>query len=100
MEKQILIKVSESEYKLIKQIQKSFNLTYKDLLLNSFSEKNLNSLKFSEEDKQLYSEIKKDCHDLARLGNALMMKGYDVQLSKDITFIKNKILERLLKDDN
>ena len=59
MEKQILIKVSESEYKLIKQIQKSFNLTYKDLLLNSFSEKNLNSLKFSEEDKQLYSEIKK-----------------------------------------
>ena len=92
MEKQILIKVSESEYKLIKQIQKSFNLTYKDLLLNS--------LKFSEEDKQLYSEIKKDCHDLARLGNALIMKGYDVQLSKDITFIKNKILERLLKDDN
>ena len=92
MEKQILIKVSESEYKLIKQIQKSFNLTYKDLLLNS--------LKFSEEVKQLYSEIKNDCHDLARLGNALIMKGYDVQLSKDITFIKNKILERLLKDDN
>ena len=36
------------------------------------------------------------CHYLARLGNALMMKEYDVQLSKDITDIKNQSKERLL----
>ena len=50
----------------------------------------------SEKDQQVYEDIRDMCHDLARLGNALMMKGYDVQLSKDITDIKNQIKERLL----
>ena len=95
--KQIHIKVSDEEFKHIKQVCYVLNCTYKQLLLNALNPNKTKTLKpLSEKDQQVYEDIRDMCHDLARLGNALMMKGYDVQLSKDITDIKNQIKERLL----
>ena len=46
----------------------------------------------------MYADVRKDCHDLARLGNALLMKGYDVQIQQDIKDLVKQLRERLLDD--
>ena len=98
MTKQILIKVSDDEYNLIRSVCKELKLNYRQVLLNSLQYCITTTKQYSTEDKQMYADVRKDCHDLARLGNALLMKGYDVQIQQDIKDLVKQLRERFLDD--